>query len=118
MLSSEPDIIIRNVVIGGTLFLLTISLVIVLGQIVLIEMRGSSSILHEPEYPLTSPPRPSDAEEPTAAQNRLHSYGWVDEDTGIAHIPIARAMTILAEESMFQIPRTEHANWLIRRPPG
>jgi hypothetical protein len=28
---------------------------------------------------------------------RLGSYGWVDESQGIAHIPIARAMAILAE---------------------
>jgi mono/diheme cytochrome c family protein len=31
-------------------------------------------------------------------QARLESYGWVDEDRGIAHIPIDQAMRIVAEQ--------------------
>ena len=30
-------------------------------------------------------------------QERLQSYGWVDQDAGIARVPIERAMAILAE---------------------
>lgn len=30
-------------------------------------------------------------------QQKLHSYGWVDRDRGIAHIPIERAMQMLAQ---------------------
>ena len=29
----------------------------------------------------------------------LHSYGWVDQSAGIAHIPIARAIEILAQRA-------------------
>ncbi len=32
-----------------------------------------------------------------AEEARLHAYGWVDESQGIAHIPIERAMEILAQ---------------------
>jgi hypothetical protein len=28
---------------------------------------------------------------------RLHSYGWIDQGQGVAHIPIERAIEILAE---------------------
>lgn len=34
-----------------------------------------------------------------AEDARLHSYGWVDQSQGIAHIPIERAMEILAQRS-------------------
>jgi len=34
-----------------------------------------------------------------AEEARLHSYGWVDESQGIAHIPIERAIEILAQRS-------------------
>ena len=29
---------------------------------------------------------------------RLHSYGWVDQNQGTVHIPIGRAMEIVSEE--------------------
>jgi hypothetical protein len=32
-----------------------------------------------------------------AEEARLHGYGWVDESQGIAHIPIERAIEILAQ---------------------
>lgn len=32
----------------------------------------------------------------TEAQARLKSYGWVDREKGLAHIPIRRAMELLA----------------------
>lgn len=31
-----------------------------------------------------------------AAEERLHGYGWVDKDAGIARIPIERAMELTA----------------------
>jgi hypothetical protein len=31
------------------------------------------------------------------ARARLESYGWVDRDAGIAHIPVQRAMDLLAD---------------------
>jgi hypothetical protein len=32
-----------------------------------------------------------------AEETRLHSYGWIDQSQGVAHIPIERAIDILAE---------------------
>lgn len=31
---------------------------------------------------------------------RLESFGWVDEEEGVAHIPIDRALAIIAEEGL------------------
>ena len=31
---------------------------------------------------------------------RLNSYGWVDRETGVAHIPIDRALSIVSEEGL------------------
>ncbi|EFO79468.1 hypothetical protein OSCT_2594 [Oscillochloris trichoides DG-6] len=36
----------------------------------------------------------------TTAQQRLSSYGWVDEAAGTAHIPIDRAMELLLERGI------------------
>jgi len=36
---------------------------------------------------------------------RLNSYGWVDEKTGVAHIPIERAMQLIAERGLPVNPR-------------
>jgi hypothetical protein len=30
-----------------------------------------------------------------AAEQRLHSYGWVDRQAGVVHIPIERAMELI-----------------------
>jgi hypothetical protein len=39
-----------------------------------------------------------------AAAARLSSYGWTDRAAGIAHIPIDRAMAILAERGWPKVP--------------
>jgi|SRR5205085_3137072 len=33
-------------------------------------------------------------------ENRLHSYGWVDQQGGVVHIPIDRAMQLLAQRGL------------------
>ena len=33
-------------------------------------------------------------------ENRLNSYGWVDEKTGVAHIPIERAMELTVQRGL------------------
>ena len=38
---------------------------------------------------------------------RLESYGWVDQSAGIAHIPIDRALDILATQGLPKIPAPE-----------
>jgi hypothetical protein len=37
------------------------------------------------------------------AQARLSSYGWVDQSAGIAHIPIDRAIDIIAENGLPEV---------------
>jgi hypothetical protein len=37
-------------------------------------------------------------------QTRLNSYGWVDREAGVAHIPIARAIDILARTGLPKTP--------------
>ncbi len=33
-------------------------------------------------------------------EDQLNSYGWVDEQAGVAHIPIGRAMDLIAERGL------------------
>jgi len=38
-------------------------------------------------------------------EQRLHSYGWVDESAGVAHIPIDRAMQLIAQRGLPTTPK-------------
>jgi len=38
-------------------------------------------------------------------EQRLHSYGWIDESAGVAHIPIDRAMQLIEERGLPTTPR-------------
>ena len=38
-------------------------------------------------------------------EKTLNSYGWVDEQSGVAHIPIERAMEIIAQRGLPTTPR-------------
>jgi hypothetical protein len=38
-------------------------------------------------------------------EQRLNSYGWVDEKAGVVHIPIDRAMQLLAQQGLPTAPR-------------
>jgi hypothetical protein len=38
-------------------------------------------------------------------EQRLNSYGWVDEKAGVIHIPIDRAMQLLAQQGLPTTPR-------------
>jgi hypothetical protein len=38
-------------------------------------------------------------------EERLHSYGWVDEQGGVAHIPIERAMELIAQRGLPVYPQ-------------
>jgi hypothetical protein len=33
-------------------------------------------------------------------ENQLNSYGWVDQSSGVAHIPITRAMDLIAQQGL------------------
>ena len=37
-------------------------------------------------------------------EKQLNSYGWVDEKAGVAHIPIERAMQLIAERGLPVLP--------------
>lgn len=50
-------------------------------------------------------------------QELLSSYGWVDEPGGMVHIPIDRAMSIIAEEGVSAIP-TPQPPTPTAAPPG
>ena len=38
-------------------------------------------------------------------ENQLNSYGWVDEKAGVAHIPIERAMELIAQRKLPVCPQ-------------
>jgi hypothetical protein len=37
-------------------------------------------------------------------ENRLNSYGWVDENAGVAHIPIEHAMDLIVQRGLPVLP--------------
>jgi hypothetical protein len=37
-------------------------------------------------------------------ENQLNSYGWVDKDAGVVHIPIERAMELIAKQGLPVVP--------------
>ena len=39
-------------------------------------------------------------------EERLNSYGWVDQKAGVAHIPIERAMQLIAQRGLPTTPQT------------
>ena len=61
-----------------------------------------------PGYPQTTFPDPKLEEDErgqlngiiTNEQNRLYTYGWVDENAGTVHIPIERAMDLIVERGL------------------
>ena len=61
-----------------------------------------------PGYPQTAFPNPRlEVDERgqlneiiTAEQDRLYTYGWVDESAGTVHIPIERAMDLIVERGL------------------
>ena len=40
----------------------------------------------------------------TAERERLESYGWMDRSTGAVHIPIERAIDLVAERGVAPLP--------------
>jgi len=40
-----------------------------------------------------------------AEEQKLHSYGWIDKDAGIVHIPIEAAMQMLVQRGLPTTPR-------------
>jgi hypothetical protein len=42
-------------------------------------------------------------------ENRLNSYGWVDEKAGVAHIPIEQAMDLIIKRGLPELPANSNA---------
>ena len=40
-------------------------------------------------------------------ENQLNSYGWVDKDAGVAHIPIERAMELIVQRGLPVVPQSK-----------
>ncbi len=38
-------------------------------------------------------------------EDQLNSYGWVDKDAGVAHIPIQRAMDLIVQQGLPVVPK-------------
>ncbi len=38
-------------------------------------------------------------------EDQLNSYGWVDKDAGVAHIPIQRAMDLIVQQGLPVVPQ-------------
>ncbi len=99
---------------GVVWFLLMLTLAGVLIHLVLAAMYkyfagpGVSLYLHQPAGEVYAkppqPPEPRLQPDPVAENNdmrenqdeRLNTYGWVDEKAGVTHIPIDRAMDLVA----------------------
>jgi hypothetical protein len=110
----EPDVIqVRRLVLLSTGL---VFLMILVAAILTLVMNGFSRI--EQRQRLLTPPHfsgnsgeflaPALQPDPSAElaalkadeQARLNHYGWVDRDAGIAHIPISRAIEILAKTGL------------------
>jgi len=77
-----------------------------------------------PGYPATAFPNPrlEDNERDqlngflTGEQQRLYSYGWVDQKAGIMHIPIERAMDLLVQRGIPVRPQSAGAETGATKP--
>ena len=98
------DINIRRVLgsAGGVVIAIIIALALARGLLAAFGAR-----IHDPaRAPRESPPAPSEQVRPIAdyqkyreaEEAKLTAYGWVDRKSGIAQIPIERAMSLVARD--------------------
>jgi hypothetical protein len=79
-----------------------------------------------PEYPQSAFPNPKLEEDERGQLNgiilnedkALYSYGWVDEKAGIVHIPIERAMELIAQRGLPVRPQTAVGDSAATTPTG
>ena len=93
---------------------LTVGTLLVLGLMKLAhdafdrEMRAGSRQIHPLAADREEPPEPRLQATPVLElrelqkreETRLTTYGWIDRQSGIVHVPIERAMEIVAEEGL------------------
>ena len=118
---AEPDVVSEKIVVGFAI-LLTI-LAVAAGAIVAalfwhldrVAQRHDAEIVIESglqRQESTVPPPPRLQVYPvrhwtnfqTAEKERLESYGWMDRATGAVHIPIERAIDLVAERGVAPLP--------------
>lgn len=106
------DLSARNIALfgAGLAIAIAVALLTVYGLMTLLRAREARQA--EPPSPLAVTPEPVPGphllvQPGRALQNmraeeetRLKSYGWIDEEKGIVHIPIERAVEILAEKGL------------------
>jgi hypothetical protein len=89
---------------------MVLSVGIVYGTFWLFEGRAQTTNREVQQFPLAvgqikEPPTPRLQTQPfkdvyqlkTSQHDKLHTYGWVDQGTGVVHIPIDEAMRIVSE---------------------
>ena len=106
----EPsDVAARPVLIAA----LALAVILLVGGMQLVLLRWFDRRLAAREAPpaplaeVRTPPEPRLLQDPRAALLELraeedailHSYGWVNRDAGIVHIPIERAIDVLAKKA-------------------
>jgi len=92
----------------GLMILLVLSLAVVAGLFSLFRQRQVSAYGTGPTPTAIEPPAPrlqvdpaKDLQEVRATQQaQLSSYGWVNKGAGIIHMPIDRAMEIVADQGV------------------
>ena len=109
------DLSVRGIVLFaiGLLFMGCIALTITTGVLVVSSKQGGITFQYPPQglanAPTPAPPAPPGLEQVpgetlgplrSSEEKLLHSYGWVDQKAGIVHIPIERAMDILAQKGL------------------
>ncbi len=114
-LGHEPrDLPVRGIVAFGIIFIVTMGLVLAVVTATNVLLMGHLPSAPFPPVDLqnapipTLPPEPRLEAEPgqqlqqlrASEDKALHTYGWVDQKAGIVHIPIERAMDILAQQGL------------------
>ncbi len=111
---------------GGLVVVIAISGLALLLMMQYFAARGRElTALAPPRFGDSSPPFPAPRLQPDPAAEliqmrdqelrRLNGYGWVDQKAGIAHIPIERAMEVIAKSG---IPPVEPPAAAAMKPAG
>ncbi|MGH7853185.1 MAG: hypothetical protein ACREP3_07065 [Candidatus Binatia bacterium] len=111
------DLSPRNISLFGAGLAVLIIVVLLASYAMMVWLRDGAARRAEPPSPLSTTreptPGPELLVEPGRAMKamrqqeeaRLKSYGWIDQEKGIAHIPIERAIDMLAEQGLPARPR-------------